>query len=103
MTVKKSEARKRDKKLYEVDITEVDKVNKRIKIHFVGTIARNLTSGDFLMAARDRRYAPNFKCDYPNRICLQYRQISTKFKKNFPSFSILVERELHLNSTKRKL
>ena len=33
MTVKKTEARKRYKKLYDV---EVDKVNKRIKIHSVG-------------------------------------------------------------------
>ena len=48
ITVKKTEARKRDKKLYNVEVTEVGKVNKRIKIHFVGSIARNLTSGDFL-------------------------------------------------------
>ena len=33
MTVKKTEARKRYKKLYDV---EVDKVNKRRKIHFIG-------------------------------------------------------------------
>ena len=36
MAVKKTEARKRDKKLYDVEVEEVDKVNKRIKIHFVG-------------------------------------------------------------------
>ena len=35
MAVKKTEARKRDKKLYDVEVAEVDKVNKRIKIHFV--------------------------------------------------------------------
>ena len=35
MTVKKTEARKGDKKLHDVEVTEVDKVNKRIKIHFV--------------------------------------------------------------------
>ena len=35
MTVKKTEARKGDKKLNQVEETEVDKVNKRIKIHFV--------------------------------------------------------------------
>ena len=53
MTVKRTEARKRDKKLYDVEVTEVDKVNKRIKIHFVGNIASNLTSGDFSVATRD--------------------------------------------------
>ena len=36
MTVKKTEARKRDKNLHHVEVTEVDKVNKRIKIHFLG-------------------------------------------------------------------
>ena len=36
MTVNKTEAQKRYKKLYDVEVTEVDKVNKRMKIHFVG-------------------------------------------------------------------
>ena len=37
ITVKNTEARNRDKKkLYNVEVTEVDKVNKRIKIRFVG-------------------------------------------------------------------
>ena len=36
MTVKKTEARKRGNKLYDVEVTEVDKVNKRIRIHFMG-------------------------------------------------------------------
>ena len=36
MTVKKTEARNPDIKLYDVEVTEVDKVNKRIKNHFVG-------------------------------------------------------------------
>ena len=34
--LRKTEAREGDKKLYDVEVTEVDKVNKRIKIHFVG-------------------------------------------------------------------
>ena len=37
ITVKNTEARNRDKKkLHNVEVTEVDKVNKRIKIRFVG-------------------------------------------------------------------
>ena len=36
MTVEKTEARKGDKKLHDIEVTEVDKVRKRIKIHFVG-------------------------------------------------------------------
>ena len=36
MIVKKTEARKRDKKLYDVEVTEVDKGNNLMKIHFVG-------------------------------------------------------------------
>ena len=34
--LKKTDARKGDKKLYDVKVTEVDKVNKRIKINFCG-------------------------------------------------------------------
>lgn len=52
MTVKNTEARKRGKIHYDVGLTEVDKVNKKIKIHFAGSIACNLTSGDFSPATR---------------------------------------------------
>ena len=62
MTAKKTEARKRYEKLYDV---EVDKVNKRIKIHFKGYSTQfdewRFFGGD----------AP-FKCHFLNRICLQY-------------------------------
>ena len=51
--LKKTDAREGDKKLYDVEVTEVEKVNKRIKINFCGAIARNLTSGDFSVATRD--------------------------------------------------
>ena len=34
--VKKVNTRKRDKKLYDIKITEVDKPNKRLKIHYIG-------------------------------------------------------------------
>lgn len=35
-TVKTPVIRKRDNKLYDVEVTEVDKVNKTVKLHFVG-------------------------------------------------------------------
>ena len=36
MTVKTTEARKVYKKLYDLEVTEVEKVNKRMKIQLVG-------------------------------------------------------------------
>ena len=40
MTVKTTDARKGDKKLYDVEVTEVEKVNKRITIQLVGCITQ---------------------------------------------------------------
>ena len=66
MIVKKTEARKRDKKLYDEGVTEVEKVNKRIlKIHFVSSTACNLTSGDFSVAMRDPTISTYFQLPFP--------------------------------------
>jgi len=42
MTVKNTEARKKGRMHYDVGLTEVDKVNKGIKVVLVSSIARNL-------------------------------------------------------------
>lgn len=38
--VKKANPQKKDKKLYDIEVTEVDKANKRLKIHYVGYSSR---------------------------------------------------------------
>ena len=38
--VKKANPQKKNKKLYDIEVTEVDKVNKRLKIHYVGYSSR---------------------------------------------------------------
>ena len=42
----------------------MDKVNKRIKIRFVVSIARNLTSGDFSVATRDPTISTYFQMPF---------------------------------------
>ena len=39
-TVKKANPQRKDTKLYDVEVTEVDKANKRLKIHYVGYSSR---------------------------------------------------------------
>ena len=67
MTVKKTEARKRDKRLYEVEVIEVDKVKKEDK-NSLCWLARNLTSGDFSMAMRDPTISTSFQMPFPEPI-----------------------------------
>ena len=49
-----------------MEVTEVDKVIKRIKIHFVGNIASNLTSGrDFSVETRDPTLSTYLQMPFP--------------------------------------
>ena len=69
MTVKKTEARKKDKQLCDVEVTEVDKVNMRIRIHSVGDSTQfdewRFFDGD---EGPDHKHL-QFKRHLPNRIC----------------------------------
>ena len=38
--VKKANPQRKDTKLYDIEVTEVDKANKRLKIHYVGYSSR---------------------------------------------------------------
>ena len=38
--VKKANPRKKDTKLYDIEVTEVDKANKKLKIHYIGYSTR---------------------------------------------------------------
>ena len=38
--VKKTNPQRKDTKLYDIEVTEVDKANKRLKIHYVGYSSR---------------------------------------------------------------
>ena len=54
--VVKKLTKKRDRRLYDFEVTEVDNANKRLKIHYVSystTTAHNWMSGDPLVAMKN--------------------------------------------------
>ena len=91
MTVTKTEARKGAKRLFDVEVTELDKVNKRVKIHFVDY------STQFDKWRFYGGYESPFKFHFPNRIFHQCRQITYQIKgisRSFQFWRCIYKKEL---------
>ena len=83
MTVTKTEARKGAKRLFDVEVTELDKVNKRVKIHFVDYSTpfdkwRRWLRVPFQMPFPEPNLSPIYANYIPNRLFARWRHFTTK-------------------------
>ena len=87
--VKKANPQKKNKKLYDIEVTEVDKVNKRLKIHYVGYSSRfdewrpfgeDEGSEYFPFVRKEKLFIPS-ENSLVDRTQTFHRQISREIKK----------------------
>ena len=81
-SVKRAAPQRKDTKLYDIELTEVDKANKRLKIHYVGYSSR---FGEWRPFGEDEgsEYFPFLRKEKPHLLFDRFLEAGYFFPENF--------------------